>query len=81
MHVCASVCVVALCLCTTTSCYPVQVAPKMSTSHYTMAVIMYMRVSQEGGLGRGGTHVHPHSEGYIVLDIVLGRGGKREVLN
>ena len=34
--------------------YPVQVAPKVSTSHYTMAVIMYMRVSEEGKEGRGG---------------------------
>ena len=33
---------------------PVQVAPKVSTSHYTMAVIMYMRVSEEGKEGRGG---------------------------
>ena len=33
--------------------YPVQVAPKVSTSHYTMAVIMYMRVSEEGKEGKG----------------------------
>ena len=26
----------------------------MSTSHYTMAVIMYMRVSEEGGKGKEG---------------------------
>ena len=32
----------------------VQVAPKVSTSHYTMAVIMYMRVSEEGGKGGEG---------------------------
>ena len=39
------------------SCCFVQVAPKVSTFHYTMAVIMYMRVSEEGGKGgegRGG---------------------------
>ena len=72
MHVSVCECVCCVCPCTTTSCYPVQVAPKMSTSHYTMAVIMYMRVSQEGGqAGEGGTSIHPHSEGYIVLDIAL----------
>ena len=32
--------------------YPVQVAPKVSISHYTMAVIVYMRVSEEGKEGR-----------------------------
>ena len=48
------VCTNPLCPCTTSSCHPVQVAPKVSTSHYTMAVIMYMRVSEEGKEGRGG---------------------------
>ena len=43
-----------VCPCTTSLCHPVQVAPKVSTSHYTMAVIMYMRVSEEGGKGKGG---------------------------
>ena len=42
-----------VCPCTTSLCHPVQVAPKVSTSHYTMAVIMYMRVSEEGKEGGG----------------------------
>ena len=58
MRVCLCVCV---CVCDVYVCahesilsrsrYSVQVAPKVSTSHYTMAVIMYMRVSEEGGKG------------------------------
>ena len=55
VSVCAYVHESIVCPCTTSSCHPVQVAPKVSTSHYTMAVIMYMRVSEEGGWGeRGG---------------------------
>ena len=58
---CVCVCVFVMCTCVhvcahesilSCSCHSVQVAPKVSTSHYTMAVIMYMRVSEEGGKGR-----------------------------
>ena len=88
MRVCACVhayvCVcVRVCVCTcvhlcasilSCSCHPVQVAPKVSTSHYTMAVIMYMRVSEEGKEGRGGEG----GEG-IGEEGGKGKGGERGV--
>ena len=69
------VCVCGVCVCVhicahdliLSSCHPVQVAPKVSTSHYTMAVIMYMRVGEEGGKGKGGERgVGIGGEGWVV---------------
>ena len=73
--VCVCVCVFVMCTCVhvcahesilSCSCCFVQVAPKVSTSHYTMAVIMYMRVSEEGekgGEGREGEEEGRGEEG------------------
>ena len=81
---CVRACVV--CACTylhmnpfcTVVIYSVQVAPKVSTSHYTMAVIMYMRVSEEGKEGKGGKGRGRGRGGERVKERrgVGGRGGK-----
>ena len=62
MYMCAHEAILS-CLCVVRSCHSVQVAPKVSTSHYTMVVIMYMRVSEEGKEGRGGELVGGEEKG------------------